>query len=272
MRHGRGADPHIPMVARTDEPFPEYDVEAEFYDFAWGNITTDLRFYRKEFEGFPKVLDCMCGTGRIAVGLARAGFRVLGIDRSPEMLRRARRRLRGESAVVRRRVRLIRGDLGRTALPPDHDAAVIAVNSYGLIVSRRDRIRALRHIRAALRPRGKLILALDSVRSYREIREGAPFLAAVRPIGRGQIYVRVMAESGGQTSLVRSPTLHLILSRTGSLRRHAVSETVTRVLSPDGVKAELRQAGFRPVRVLGDYDGRRVSAKGGRFIVEARSV
>lgn len=260
------------MVTRTNGRLPGYDREAEFYDYAWGDFTADLDLYSERLEGFPRVLDCMCGTGRISLGLARVGFQVLGVDESAEMLRRARRNLRTEPAAVRRRVRLVRGDLTHAALPPNQDAAVIAVNSYGLILARRDRVRALRGIRAALRPRGKLLLALDSLPSYRRIRDGVPFLATVRSVEGRRVYVRVMAESGGQTSLVRSPTLHLLLSSSGALVRHALSETVTRVLSPPEVNAELRRAGFRTVHVFGDYDGRRFSEKGERFIIEASAA
>src|SRR5687767_99419 len=39
----------------------------------------------------PRVLDCACGTGELAAGLARRGFRVAGSDASPGMIERARR-------------------------------------------------------------------------------------------------------------------------------------------------------------------------------------
>src|SRR5262249_32980150 len=41
-------------------------------------------------EPGSRVLDCACGTGPLAVGLALAGFRVSASDISPEMIERTR--------------------------------------------------------------------------------------------------------------------------------------------------------------------------------------
>lgn len=261
-------------MPRTDEGrIAGYDVEATYYDYAWERLTVDSRFYARQLKGFRKVLDCMCGTGRVTVALARAGFELEGIDSSSGMLRQARRRMRREPAPVRKRVRFIRADLREVSLDPGHDAAIFAFNSYGLILSARDRIRALRQVRAALRPGGRLLLAIDSIRSYRRIQDGVPFVTTVRPVDGGRrTYVRIMAETGAHATRARSPTLHLLITRSGRLSRAALTETLTAVLSPAEVKRELRRAGFRPRRLLGDYDGRRYSDAGDRFILDSTAV
>jgi len=46
------------------------------------------------------VLDVATGTGLVAAELGRRGFRVTGLDQSPEMLAFARRRLAGEAELV----------------------------------------------------------------------------------------------------------------------------------------------------------------------------
>lgn len=247
-----------------------YDAEAEFYDYAWQILRVDTEFYRRQLKGAHRVLDCMCGTGRVAIDLARAGHEVDGIDSSPEMLRRARVKARKECPPVRRRLRWHLGDLTKTNLGHDHDAAIVAVNSYGLILSARGRVVALRRIRSALRDHGKLLLALDSVRSYREVRDGVPFAASSGPLGSsGGVYVRVMAESRSGSKRVRSIALHLVIDRKGKLRRSQLAQTVTAVLSPATVKRELKQAGFRPIKLFGGYDGRPYSPSGDSFIIEA---
>ena len=58
-------------------------------------------------------LDAACGTGRFAEFLARRGHRVIGVDSSPDMLARARRRVPGGEFRV--------GELDRLPLP---DASV----------------------------------------------------------------------------------------------------------------------------------------------------
>lgn len=42
--------------------------------------------------GVSAVLDAGCGTGRVAIELARRGFEVVGIDRDPEFMRLARQK------------------------------------------------------------------------------------------------------------------------------------------------------------------------------------
>lgn len=56
-----------------------------------------------------RILDLGCGTGRIAAPLAAAGLRVVGVDRTPEMLAAITAKPGGDA------VRIVRGDAG--ALP-----------------------------------------------------------------------------------------------------------------------------------------------------------
>ncbi len=247
-----------------------YDLEARFYDYTWDQLTEDIAFFKRRLRRATTVLDAMCGTGRVAVALARAGFHVWGVDASAGMLQKARERLRSEPAAVRRRVRLRRTDLVRGAAGKGLDAAIIAVNSYGLMLTSRDRVRALRHIHTSLRHGGRLILVLDSVLSYRTVRDGIPFLTTARVVDRrGRIYLRIFAESGSKASQVRSEALHILLSRSGTVLTSRETGTVTAVLGLAQVKRELRRAGFAPGAVFGDYDQSRYSRLGQRFIVEA---
>lgn len=249
---------------------PGYEAEAEFYDLTWESLGVDVDFYRGALKGADSVLDCMCGTGRVAIALARDGHRVDGIDSSPAMLRKARQKAQREDHAVRRRLHWHLGDLARADLGKEHDAALVALNSYGLILSKDRRIAALRRIRTALRPRGGMWLAMDSVRSYREVDEGVPTVASSRPLGAsGDIYVRVLAESGSRSQHVRSVTLHVVIDRKGKVKRSQLTQTVTAVLPPSTVRGELRHAGFRPTRLLGGYDGRPYSPSAASFIVEA---
>jgi SAM-dependent methyltransferase len=77
-----------------------YDIEAAVYEGrvegdAWMRGALWARYARLFSEG-QVVLDVGCGTGIDARFLARRGIRVVGIDRSPAMVREARATLAGE--------------------------------------------------------------------------------------------------------------------------------------------------------------------------------
>ncbi len=69
-----------------------YDAIAPFYDPWSRSVTEDVGFYveHARASGGP-VVELAVGTGRIAIPIAEAGIRVIGIDSSPEMLAVARR-------------------------------------------------------------------------------------------------------------------------------------------------------------------------------------
>ena len=80
-----------------------YGPASKYYDLFASR--DDIEFYKGlASEHKRKALDVGVGTGRVAVELARAGVTVWGIDNSRYMLNVARRKLRKESASVRRRI------------------------------------------------------------------------------------------------------------------------------------------------------------------------
>jgi SAM-dependent methyltransferase len=90
----------------------------EAYDAFYGDsrpqIASMVAFYESVARkvGGP-VLELACGTGRIALPLAKAGLHVTGVDRSEAMLTIARRKLAALSASVQERLALISPDLRR---------------------------------------------------------------------------------------------------------------------------------------------------------------
>jgi SAM-dependent methyltransferase len=97
------------------------------------------------------VLDICCGFGRIAGPLSERGYRVTGIDASPEQLRLAKERNPGPT--------YIKADMRR---PPEgpFDAAINLFSSFGYFDDPQDDVAALSAWRARLRPGGVLVMEL----------------------------------------------------------------------------------------------------------------
>ncbi len=92
------------------------------------------------------VLDLGCGTGGHALVLAGRGYDVVGVDRSPDMLERAR--ARGSTA------RFELGDIGSVHLGETFDAALMMFAVLGYQVGNADVQAALGSVRRHLRPSG----------------------------------------------------------------------------------------------------------------------
>ncbi len=99
------------------------------------------------------VLDAPCGFGRHTVPLARAGYRVVGVDRSAALLAEAQRR-----AGAERWPKLVRADYRELPFADaSFDAAVNLFTSLGYLGDEED-TKVLAAIRRVLRPEGKLVL------------------------------------------------------------------------------------------------------------------
>jgi SAM-dependent methyltransferase len=102
-----------------------------------------------------RVLDAACGPGFYAVRLARRGWEVVGVDTGEAVLRHARGLARGAGVEVEFR----RADLRTLEGDGSFDAVILI---YFILESfpRREQVRVLRRLAAALRPGGRLIAEL----------------------------------------------------------------------------------------------------------------
>lgn len=141
-----------------------YETLARFYDLEHEAITADVDMYLNFAHrcGSP-ILELGCGTGRVLVPLARAGYEITGLDNSPAMLARSRQRLTAQSPQVRARVNLIRADVRDFALAQRYTLAVFALNGFMHLLSLEDQLRALRCTYRHLVPGGKFILDLPHI-------------------------------------------------------------------------------------------------------------
>lgn len=101
-----------------------------------------LRRIRAHVRG-GRLLDVGCGDGRLLVAAQQAGFDVLGVELSPEMVRKALRRLQPE--------RVLCGRLEQFELPRASFDAVVTV-SY--LEHEPEPLRVLQRIRELTRPTG----------------------------------------------------------------------------------------------------------------------
>jgi SAM-dependent methyltransferase len=143
-------------VTRARNPF---DTFARLYDWEHDRYLLDVDVhlgFARRFGG--PVLELACGTGRLLGPLAQAGFEVTGIDNSRAMLERARQRLENLGTQAT----LVEQRLERLELDGRFRTIVLGLDSFGLLLSREDQLRALRAAKAHAAYDGRLILDVSN--------------------------------------------------------------------------------------------------------------
>jgi SAM-dependent methyltransferase len=143
--------------------------EAAWHDVECGSYVADLPLWRElAAERGGPVLDVGCGTGRVALDLAAAGFAVLGVDAEPALTAEVNRRAAAADLPVRAIAADARGfaldgsaagAAGRAAGPP-FPLAVVPMQVAQLLGGPPGRARMLAAVARQLAPGGLLALAL----------------------------------------------------------------------------------------------------------------
>lgn len=167
-----------------------------------------------------RLLDIGCGAGREALGFARAGFRVVGIDIAPRMIEAARRNAEREGLDITFKVQ----SAMELDEPPGAFDGVYFAGAYHHIPGRALRVETLRRIARALAPDGVLILMVI----YRQCRgllsrsrlvdllrgAGARFRRRHRLSEPGDGYMRLLSEASDP----RAPSFFHDFSGAGAVR------------------------------------------------------
>jgi len=134
---------------------------ARYYDMDVADETDDIPMYLALAEASDgPVLELATGSGRIAVPLAQAGHRVVGIDLDAAMLDRARTRwasARAEAVTVGS-LELVQSDMTSLALNVRFDLAILAFNSLLVLADRKSQQAAIGVMAYHLSQDGRAVL------------------------------------------------------------------------------------------------------------------
>jgi len=236
------------------EGWQGWDAYARFYD--WENAQTvrrrDVAFWRRLAAAADgPILELGCGTGRVAVPIAKDGIALTGVDRSQPMLERARRRV--DRAGLHRRLRLVRADIRCLPFRDRHFALVMA--PYGILqslVRERDLAASLASVHRVLKRGGRF--GIDLVPDLPEWSEYAGKRTLSGTLGAA---TRVsLVETVRQDRPRRLTIFDQRYTAARGRTRQVYEFTLTfRTLSMSAMTRRLERAGFVVDAVLGDYRG-----------------
>ncbi len=214
-----------------------YEIEAEFYDLFYFDFADDIKFYQHHTKNCDKVLEFMCGTGRILHHLnPKEGW---GVDINDKMLERARKNLHG------RNVRLIKGDVREIDLGEKFCAIIIGMNSL-LMFPPEERLKILKNAARHLKPDG--IILIDVMNPF-GIVEGLVHHGATVKTENGYIsrfYVPQWKKDHWEMIYFFDVVEEDILKR-------RIATLSLYFMDIDDLKKELEEAGFEIYKIYGDY-------------------
>lgn len=114
--------------------------------------------YARDAKG--KILELGCGTGRLLIPLAAAGYEIVGLDLSEFMLAICRKKLQGQPTEVQDRARLVQEDMTDFDLGEQFALITVPFRAFQHLISMEEQIACLRNANRHLAAGGRLILDL----------------------------------------------------------------------------------------------------------------
>lgn len=247
-----------------------WDDYAAYYD--WENAQTvgrrDIAFWQRmsaPVEG--PILELGCGTGRVALPVARRGSTVIGIDRSDSMLARGRARVR--RARLGARVKFIRGDIRHLPFPDTTFPLVMA--PYGILQSLLDErvlTATLKEVQRVLTRKGTFGLELVAdLPAWEEYSKKTSMRGKRGPNGKPITLIESVKQD--RRKHITRFEQEFVEGRGKSATRTRFTLAFRTVSVPQMVQ-RLENAGLEVSAVLGDYQGGAWDLRADVWIILAR--
>ena len=209
-----------------------------------GGYAPDLPVWERLAEAAEgPLLELGCGSGRVAVRLARLGHRVCGVDADPELVAS----LAAAAASQGLPVEAIHADLTRLSLDREFALILAPMQLLQVIGGSAARNHALRRAAAHLRPRGRFAAAIvDGLPA--ELPAQGPPLADIHEAG-GWIYSSLPLGVEVTDGRLRVRRLRQVVSPTGELSEDEHTDLLD-LIDAASLEGEASAAGLRPAARL----------------------
>lgn len=200
------------------------------------------------------LLDLACGTGTMTLLFAQRGYRVTGVDLSPEMLAQAQQKL----AALDEPPLLLCQSMPRLRLFAPVDAAICCLDSINYLTRPRDVQRTFARLYESIAPGGALVFDVHAV-SKMEGLDGAVLLDE-----REDVYC-LWRTRYREAARMLDYEVDLFRLRADGAWERDFEEHHQRAYTTEELSAWLAEAGFTDIRTYGELKLRRANARDGRI-------
>ena len=221
--------------------YSAYDPFAWIYNKHWGNTFLPVvlpildNLVLSKLPQNARILDLCCGTGQMAHQLTTLGYRVIGIDGSPEMLSYARENAPG--------VEFLQADARSYHAPHKYNAVISVFDSLNHIMSTGELRAVFRSTYDTLRSGGLFMFDLNTAAGY--IYEWNGDFSIIE-----DDHVCVVRNSYNQQTRTADFYATIFRLEDNSWYRHDVV-LYQKCHAPTVVKSALRSAGFTDIETFG---------------------
>jgi SAM-dependent methyltransferase len=133
---------------------------AETYDESVPDWPNEINFYQEMAANAKhaggSILELACGTGRVAIRLARSGASVVGLDLSPHMLEIARRK-----SMDLDNLRWVKGNMQSFQLDEMFGLIIVTGHAFQHMITPEEQVACLECIKRHLRPSAQLVIHVN---------------------------------------------------------------------------------------------------------------
>ena len=250
----------------TDYKVGDLIYDANNYD-GLNTFLSDLQFYKKWLpkNKEAKILELCCGTGRLTVPIAKAGYNICGVDYTSSMLEQAK--VKASEAGLE--INFIEADIRSLNLQEKFDFIFIPFNSIHHLYKNEDLFKAFNGVKNHLKEEGLFLLDCFNpniqyiVEGEKEQKKIAEYTTKD---GRAVLIKQTMRyESATQINRIE---WHYFIN--GEF--HSIQNLDMRLFFPQELDSYLEGAGFEIIHKFGSFEEERFENKSEKQIFVCKTM
>ena len=232
----------------------DFDAWADVYDSVYSYVRDDIPFYVDLAEGSGgPVLELGCGTGRVAIPIAKAGVEIVGLDSSQAMLDVAE-----SKADHLEKMELVKADMRDFDLGRHFSLVVVPFRGFLSLLTVEDQRNTLLNLKRHLAPGGRLAFNVFVPDHDMLVQEGDlayHFRDVTDPETGETLVIRHQSSYDNYNQIIDARVIVERLDGRGAVAEKLYRDFQLRYSYRWELHHLLETCGFEVVDLFGDFDG-----------------